>query len=321
MLRRSLLFWVSVVLLWCGPAWAQPSESDVATARQLAQEAQQALDAKDYAAAADRFKRAESLYHAPTLLLGLARAYVGLGKYVAAREAYNKVVREKLGPDASKPFREAVEAARTEVVGLDAKIAWVTIEVEGPTDPAVTLDAEAIPTASLGVRRAIDPGEHVVRASAPGYVAREQKLAVDAGGSQQVKLTLQPDPNANRPAAAPVATPGPDTGGGGGTLRLLGFVSLGVGGAGLIAGAVTGALAMDKHSELESACSNGICSPDEEATLDGYHTLGTISTVGFVAGGVLAAGGLALVLFAPSGAAPSASAELGPGRVQATVRF
>jgi hypothetical protein len=60
-------------------AQAEPSDADRATARVLAHEGFDAQQRGDYSVAADRFLRADALVHAPTLLLGLARAQVGLG--------------------------------------------------------------------------------------------------------------------------------------------------------------------------------------------------------------------------------------------------
>ncbi len=82
-------------------------------------------------------------------------------------------------------------------------------------------------------------------------------------------------------------------------------MGLGLGGAGLAVGAITGGLALSKHSSLVSQCSGGHCYDTQKAALSGdvdsYHTLGTVSTAGFIAGGVLAAGGLVLVLTSPKG--------------------
>ena len=90
----------SLALLLCsalvpGIAHAQEvSEGDKATARQLVIEGFAALEHKDYVTAADRFSRADTVVHAPTVSLGLARAQVGLGKFVSAQENYNRVIHE-----------------------------------------------------------------------------------------------------------------------------------------------------------------------------------------------------------------------------------
>src|SRR5258706_3157916 len=106
MLRLSRAVLLSFVLT-SSAALAEPTPADRATARTLAQEGQQALEAKNYAIAIDRFGRADSLVHAPTLLLGLARSQVGLGKLVEAQESYNRIIRE--GVAATSPHSWAKE--------------------------------------------------------------------------------------------------------------------------------------------------------------------------------------------------------------------
>lgn len=301
-------------------AHAEGTAEDTATARQLAEEAQEALDAGKYETAVDRFSRAEQLHHAPTLLLGLARAYKGFGKYVRARETYQKIIVEKLAANAPDPFLQAQADARREIVGLDEHIASVTIVVSGADEPEVTLDGEPVPAAALGVGRAVDAGEHRVTATAPGFLTAEQTFSVEPQGSAEVSLELEPDPDAVQPTG---------DGGAGATSQtqsILAYVALGVGGAGLLVGAITGGMAMGKHGDLEEGCPAGQCPPEQQDTLDSYRTLGTVSTVGFIAGGVLAATGVVLLLTAPSAESSgegdaTVTARFGPGAVQATVTF
>ena len=73
-------------------AFAQASEADRATARSLAREGHDALLKKDYALAEDRFRRADQLVHAPSLVVDHARALVGLGRLVEAHERYALVL-------------------------------------------------------------------------------------------------------------------------------------------------------------------------------------------------------------------------------------
>ncbi len=310
-----------VLLLSAGLSSAQSTDADKGAARQLSIEAQEAYTAGDFETAAEKFRKADTLYHAPTLLVGLARASVKLGNYVEALESYNSVIREKLPANASPAFVNAVRDAKEEVKGLDKKIGWVTIVVEGPTEPEVSLDSATLRAASLGVKRPVNPGKHEVKASAKGYLAASKSFEIAAGESQNLKLVLEKAPD------AAVVDPKPGDSSGGSTLRTIGFVAIGVGGAGLIAGGVTGGLAMGKHGELEDNCLNGSCPEAQQDTLDSYHTLGTVSAIGFIAGGVIAATGVVLVLVAPSDPQEPASAKLapelriGPGHIQATLRF
>lgn len=57
---------------------------------------------------------------------------------------------------------------------------------------------------------------------------------------------------------------------------------------------------MSKRSSLESGgCSDTRCPHDKQDEVNKLDTLRLVSTVGFIAGGVLAAGGVTLLLSAP----------------------
>ncbi|WP_437594059.1 hypothetical protein [Sorangium sp. So ce1000] len=293
-----------LLALTCTPAaLAQVSDADRATARSLAVEGQEALDRKDFAAALDRFGRADAIIHAPTLLLGVARAQVGVGQWIAAQESYNRILREGAPEKSPEQFFEAIAAAQRELDALAPRIPQVLISVRGPDTAAVTIDDAPVPRAALGVRRPVDPGDHVVRAAAPGFAPAEVKMTLAEGASETVALELNPvAPPPARPRA-PVAPP-PDQGasasGSGGSGRtVLGIVALGLGGAGLAAGAVGGVLAIDKHGDLSDRCLGGRCDPSLKGDVDSYHAMGTLSTIGFAIGAVGVGAGTLLLLTAP----------------------
>ncbi|MEP7121905.1 MAG: PEGA domain-containing protein [Byssovorax sp.] len=306
-------------------ASAQLSDADKGTARALAQQGQDALDKRDFATAADRFARAGELVHAPTLLLGLARAQVGLGKWVAAEETYYRLVHEPAPPNAPPAFAKALADARKDLAALEPRVPSVTIVVKGAPSARVTLDGTPVPSAALGVARPVDPGKHAVRAEADGFAPAQSAFTVAEHKNETVTLTLEhgraTSPENTPPVAADVpgaASAIPPTSADGSTapppassprpLRTtLGFVGLGVGGAGLILGAVTGGLAIPKHNALKTTCPDGMCTRREADAVGSYHLLTTLSTVGFIAGGVLATTGLVLVLTTPRAAAPASS--------------
>ena len=329
-------------------ASAQLSDADKATARSLAQQGQEALDRKDFTTAADRFDRARQLVPAPTLTLGLARAQVGLGRWVAAQETYNRLLREGAPAGAPPAFAKALAEARKELDALEPRIPSVVINVSGAPAAKVTLDDAPVPSAALGVRRPVDPGRHVVHAEADGFAPAESAVTVAEHRTETVTLALArgqaappppvavpvpppPPPGPPPPVGArlvavvPVPVgPEPPPSSGGSTRKTVGFVGIGVGAAALVMGGVTGGLAIGKHSTLASTCLNGHCPSGEFSTLDSYHLLSDLSTAGFVAGGVLAVAGVVLVVTAPRGR-PSGDAwvapVVGPGFVGAQGRF
>jgi hypothetical protein len=82
---------------------------------------------------------------------------------------------------------------------------------------------------------------------------------------------------------------------------VLGLVVGGVGVAGLAVGSVFGLMASSKWSSAKADCGAG-CGPNAPAQNErsDAQSAATIATIGFVAGGALVAGGLALFLTAPS---------------------
>jgi hypothetical protein len=300
-------------------ASAEPSAADRATARTLAQEGQDALDAKRYSVSVDRFSRAEALVHAPTLLLGLARAQLGLGNLVEAQENYNRIIREGVASNAPRSWGKALADANKEVQTLSSRIPWVTINVNGPSAPEVVVDTVAVPSASLGVRRAVNPGEHAIKASGEGYLPATKTITLGEGQSLSVTLDLEKAPAPPPPAPTEVAAstpaapeaPKPT----GGARKTLGFVALGVGGAGLITGAITGILAIQKHNTLNKVCSNGQCTQEifdlNKSTLNAYHAMTTTSTIGFIVAGVGVAAGTILLVTLPKSSSTQTGANDG----------
>lgn len=337
-LRRSLAALMLIALLAPSVALAETSDADRATARALAGEGQDALEKKDFTTAADRFSRADSIIHAPTLQLGLARAQLGLGKMVTAQETYNRIVREGVTAGAPPTWTAAVDAARKELDALAPRIPQVVINVKGSSAARVTLDDAVIPTAALGVKRPADPGAHLIRAVAEGFAPAEATVTLREGATGTVSLELKaasaaavkppvvavvPPPTTTPPIAAPLPPSTPrDASSGSSTQKTLGFVALGVGGAGLILGGVTGGLAIGKHGDLALSCPKG-CLPAQQGELDSFHTLATLSTVGFILGGAGAAAGTILLLTAPKKSAnePRVTPVLGLGYLGAKGTF
>jgi len=300
------------------PSFAQ-SDEDRFTARQLGLEAQDALEKQDYKTAEEKFARADKLYHAPTLQLGLARAYAGQGKYVLAHETYTKLIREGVAPNAPPVFQRAIDDAKHEIETVSPKIGSVTITVTAAggkevPNPSVNLDGKSINVAALGVKRPVDPGDHVVSASAQGFKTAESKFTVSEGGTANANISLEKD----------AGTPTKDNGNGEETTgqkvdKILKFETprgwhkpltigaFGLGAAGIGAGVVTGIMAMGKHSDLQKVCgSNTTCPASAQSNIDSYKTIGLVSTISFAVGGAGAIAGVILLVTMPKDEAPKA---------------
>jgi hypothetical protein len=270
-----------------------------------------ALRANDFATAYKSFTAADRLYHAPTTLLGVARSSAGLGKLVAAEEAYNRLVREPLPPNPPEAFVNAVEDGRKELAALTPRIPFVIINVTGATDARVMLDGEPLSSGALGLKRPVDPGKHVIAATANGYAPARQEVTTVEKVTTPVAVNLvmtplaAPPPSASAPPPVPTTSasaPPPsqdETGSSSSGRTTATYVAFGVGGAGLVVGVIGGVLALGKKSDLDSQCTNGHCPESASSTHDSYKTMGLVSTIGFVAAVAGGGVGLTLMLTAP----------------------
>lgn len=330
-------------------AVAQSPDADRTNARDFAVEGYKALQSGDYAFALDRFIRANVLYHAPAITLGLARAQAGLGRLVSAQDLYTRAAREVLPPSASTASKNAVHDAQIELDAISLRVPSVVIRVRGSSTARVMLDGIEVSAAALGMKQPVDPGRHVVTVSAPGFAPGEVKVALVEGMSEMVTLELEPRraepppgetgvPAAEPPTLPPGVTPTPEIPAPskpepeqlkpkGATQKTLSLVALGTGFTSLAVGGVAGGLALSKHGAISRSCPDGHCPPDRRASLqseiDSYSTLGTLSTIGFVTAVALTGTGVVLLLTAPktNPSQPAITPSLGFGFIGAKGTF
>jgi hypothetical protein len=301
-------------------AFAQepPQAENVAAARSLGTQGIKLADAGDCKGAIEKLERAESLYHAPSILGRLGECQIKVGQIVAGTENLNRVVREELAATAPKAFRDAQTRAKGVLNTALPKIARLTVKVE-PADakPQVTVDGTPIPSALLGVERPTDPGTHEVAVAAPGYLEQRSTVTLAEGGANELSVQLDKDPAAAPPAPPPPPPPPPltttpppaatDTSGK--KPNTLAYVALGVGGAGLLVGGITGFLALGKKSDLKG-CVDNACPSSQRDRLDSARTMATVSTVGFSVGFVGVGVGVVLLLTGSSNHASLAEPTL-----------
>ncbi len=325
--------------LVAAPAFAQDqSAENIAAARTLGIQGVQLAEAGKCGEAIEKLQRAEALYHAPTILGRLGECQVNVGQIVLGTENLNKVVREQLAPNAPNAFRDAQARAKKALDAALPRIAHLMVEIE-PTDvdATVTVGGVTVPKALIGAERPTDPGSHEVVATATGYITAKTQVSLSEGSRHAIKLKLEPDPDAVAATAAPASPetppappPAPVTppSAASGSNNTLSYVLLGVGGAGLLVGSITGMMAIQKEGELD--CPRKQCSGTDIDKLDSARTMALVSTIGFGVG--LAAGAVGTVLLftnesdegAPS-AGNSATFEargyLGPGSIGVLGKF
>ncbi len=308
-----------VALALAIPASAQPVDDATRNAaRELAHRAGEAYKTGDYEKAQDLYHRSYALIPAPTLSLREARSLVKLGRLVEAAEAYVRTTRTPLEADSPRPFRDAVQQAYDELGKLRPRIPQLKIVVKGQEKDdgrlTVTMDGKPVAAALIGVSGPANPGKHTLTATTESGATANGSVTLKEGELKSIELDLdhskvgaasppppatQPPPTASKPVTPP---PGGDQGTGHGSMqRTLGFVGLGIGAAGLGVGVITGLMATSRYNSAKTECPAHRCVTGSQGAkdLDSFRALRTVSTVGYVVGGVGVAAGVALLLTAP----------------------
>jgi hypothetical protein len=334
--------------VWLTPELARAqSDEQRAGARALATEGARAFNEGRFKDAVDLFTRAEALVHAPPHLLFLARAHAKLGQFVKAREAYLKIIKEQLAPNAPQAFRDAQKAAEEERKAVEPKIGSLLVRVEGAEtvkDLSVTLDGQPFSTLLLGVPQPVDPGQHQLAASAPGWKARPVTVTLKDAERQTATLKLEVD-ESTQPVAAPVgpveataAAPPPAASAptavdnterdaapasGSSGMRVGSYVAFGASAVGIGLGSVflMGSIsnrkdADDAAKKLEARCGDLCSADDPEAKKvtqldDDAASAQTLAIVGYALGGAGIATGITLLILSGEKEAPK-SAHIEP---------
>jgi len=290
-------------------------------ARSVAVTGREAFNAGDYETALALFRRAYTLYPAPTVVLYEARTLDKMGLLLEAVEAYVRTTQIAVPSDAPGQFAEAIAAARQEERALRARIPTLTLRVAGVSanDPTlkVSINGRAIGAAQLGQAQRLNPGTYRITGSISGDRSDTAEVVLRESQKAQVALQLTapslgpPPPVLIRPASATSDT---QLAGSANSLRLAAYISGGVGLVGLGGGVVTGLMATKKHSEAEGECQDHRCAAgsDGPGMVEDFKSMRTLSTVFYGVGAAGIAAGVVFWLIAPDASEASQAQAFAP---------
>jgi len=199
----------------------------------------------------------------------------------------------------------------------------VLVAEPAPDGLVVRIDGEVVDPP--GIPRTVPPGPHQVVVSAPGKAPWSATVEARGDGSAAM-ITAPLLADAPSPAPAPAAETQEAASSTRTTGTALTIVGFSVGGAALVAGITTGALALGEMGSVRDQCPNKTCPPGTSA-YSTANALATIADVAFpIAGAGIAAAIVGLVLRgssapAATGDQPSTSLWVGPGTIGARGSF
>lgn len=219
---------------------------------------------------------------------------------------------------AAEGLRPIQEEAASRAAALEPKIPRLTITLAStvPPDATVERDGVTLGRASLGVPLPFDLGPHKITLRARGHADTMKDVTLSEGEKQTLELDVgpavaEPPPP---PPAPPTSTPPPADEKKSGHMSPLVPIGFGVGLAGIAVGTITGVMALGKGSDADTDCPDGHCkSKDALDSVNTGKTLGTVSTIAFIAGGVGVGVGVVGLLIGGKKTEPSAKLDLGVG--------
>jgi len=253
------------------------------------------LKAGHYAEACPKFAEARRLKSdSLPALQGLAQCYDKAGKTASAWAKYRQLsVELKQSGDGA---RAELASSRAEELGRSLSTLEIKPESSDTPGLVIRLDKEEVPRAMFGTRMNVDPGQHILEATAPGFEVWSTTVTI--GAASDAKQTKVP-PLVAKPSGS---SGGGEATGGSSGLRSAAFVVGGLGVAGLVVGGVFGGLASGAASTVKSACPNSVCATSAgQSDLSSANSKALISTIGIGAGaGLLATGVILYVVSRPS---------------------
>lgn len=249
-------------------------------ARALMDEGDAKVDAQDYEGALRAYRAAHTIMNVPTTGIEVARTEGKLGRLVEAHHVADEVARMPAKPGEPKPFTEARDQAKALVTELEARIPTVRLVVTGvPTGAPieVKIDGTLVPSEDVREPQQVNPGKHEIVASASGFSPVSREVEVVEAQRIEVELALGGPPTKDEQDKP------------GRRLSPLVYAGFGVGGAGLIAGTITGILSLSRAGKVEELCPGGACTtqdkldearPENQSAL----TLANVSNVAFALG-------------------------------------
>lgn len=281
-------------------AWSAPSRQDRADASKLVNTGVRQDKQGEHEQARKSFEEAIELHDTPRARLLLAQNLINLGLFLEAREHADAVANN------TKARYHERQKAKSLLRAIEQGLAHLTVEGSDEVTAQVKVNGVIIDGSSFGVPLEHNPGTFKITAQAEGYVPFEKTVGLAEGESTTVKIYMVEEEPLEQAKSSEKSSVEESDSGGGSAIRIIGWVSVGVGVVGLGLGTGFGLASRSTRQDLRDRCAQDICTENDRDTYNKGKTQATVSTTGFVVGGIGLAAGIIMLI-----AAPSASKEEG----------
>ncbi|HVW27254.1 MAG TPA: hypothetical protein VHC69_17930 [Polyangiaceae bacterium] len=316
---------VGATLVLSSSAHAQSSNQ--AAAEALFRDGRRLIDQQKYREACEKFAASQRLDPAVGTLLNLGKCYEKTGQTASAWATYREAV--AIAKQSGQAQRE--KSARHAAEALEPTLSHLTIVVSPAASSAnveVSRDGVSIPHDIWGDSVPVDPGDHVITATANGYKSWSEHVTVGTSASESVTvpaLEAVPSESSAKPSA-PAVAPAPRDGSPTAdrppaerasfwnTQRVSAVVAGGVGVAGAAVAVVEFLQFNDKKNQEQATCPDGCKQPEFGTAKTLHDEAATARTIGIVAsavGGAALVAGTVLWFTAPTPSGDSSTVTVG----------
>lgn len=238
-MRRHLL-WLAVISVMTSatPAFGEAGQ---AAARRHYDEGQALFRAGAYEAALAEFRAANDIAPHPITIKSQGECLERLGRYEEAVRLFEEYLREAPSAPDAADIRARIQAHRSR--GGRLRI------YSNPAGAAVTLDGQRL-SGFTPMEVNVSPGRHAVALELRDYQMGLEEFNVSQGGGYTVNIALVPL-GGSQVATDPYSTTEPTTSDGDWRVSASVWAMIGVTGAALITGIVTGALALSDQGSFD----------------------------------------------------------------------
>lgn len=290
---------VAFILLLEGAALADAGGQDKALAESLFDQSIALMKAGSWREACPKLAESQRLDPAPGTLLYLGDCYEKTGKVATAWATF----REAAAAAQASGQGQRAELAKTRAATLEPRLPHLHLELAPDSNvEEVRLDGTALGRALWTSDLPIDPGDHVIVASAKEHKPRTVTFQAEVSKVANVAVELlEADATEAKAPPHPTLTPTPTFEPPAGSpdrptaswRRPAGLIVAGVGVVGLGVGTAFGLTSFSKWGDAEKLCPNDRCTHEGSALADDARSAAAASTIAFTVGLVLvAAGGL-----------------------------
>jgi hypothetical protein len=297
---------------------AEGSLADKAAAQTLFDEGRKLMAAGKFAEACPKLAESQKLDPGVGTQFNLSDCYERMGQTASAWAGFLEAA------SSAKAMGQAdrEKVARERAAALAPRLSKITITSAAASLAGLEIKRDGVPVgrALWGTAIPVDPGPHMIEATAPGKKPWQTTAKIEGEKANVVVSIPMLEDAPVEPATAQVATsaaPGADVGSPGSGRRTIALVIGGVGVVGLGVGTVFALSAKSKKDDSLANCLAGpnLCSQAGVDKRNEALSAGDVATVAMGAGAILVAAGVVLFVTAPSGEKSRAMLvpSVGPG--------